>query len=44
MGKEQVQEMKMAAYLEACLEESNGDAVFVAKALGIELHAAPLRN
>ena len=24
----------MAAYLEACLEESNGDAAFVAKALG----------
>jgi probable addiction module antidote protein len=24
----------MAAYLEACLEESNGDASFVAKALG----------
>lgn len=25
---------EMAAYLEACLEESNGDATFVAKALG----------
>ncbi len=25
---------KMAAHLEACLEESNGDAAFVAKALG----------
>lgn len=25
---------EMAAYLEACLEESNGDAAFVAKALG----------
>ena len=25
---------EMAAYLEACLEESNGDACFVAKALG----------
>lgn len=25
---------EMAAYLEACLEEGNGDAVFVAKALG----------
>jgi probable addiction module antidote protein len=25
---------EMAAYLEACLEESNGDASFVAKALG----------
>ena len=24
----------MAAYLEACLEKSNGDAAFVAKALG----------
>lgn len=24
----------MAAYLEACLEEANGDAAFVAKALG----------
>ncbi len=24
----------MAAYLEACLEESNGDASFIAKALG----------
>ena len=24
----------MAAYLEACLEEANGDAPFVAKALG----------
>lgn len=24
----------MAAYLEACLDESNGDAAFVAKALG----------
>ncbi len=24
---------EMAAYLEACLEESNGDAAFVAKAL-----------
>src|SRR5512140_3195329 len=24
----------MAAYLEACLEESNGDAAFIAKALG----------
>ena len=25
---------KMAAYLEACLEEANGDAAFIAKALG----------
>lgn len=25
---------EMASYLEACLEESNGDASFVAKALG----------
>ena len=25
---------EMAAYLEACLEESDGDAAFVAKALG----------
>jgi probable addiction module antidote protein len=25
---------EMAAYLEACLEESNGDAAFIAKALG----------
>lgn len=25
---------EMAAYLEACLEESNGDASFVARALG----------
>jgi probable addiction module antidote protein len=25
---------EMVAYLEACLEESNGDAAFVAKALG----------
>lgn len=25
---------EMAAYLEACIEESNGDATFVAKALG----------
>ena len=25
---------EMAAYLEACLEEANGDASFVAKALG----------
>ncbi len=25
---------EMAAYLEACFEESNGDALFVAKALG----------
>ena len=24
----------MAAYLEACLEEANGDAAFIAKALG----------
>jgi len=25
---------EMAAYLEACLEEANGDAAFVVKALG----------
>ena len=25
---------EMAAYLEACLEEANGDAAFIAKALG----------
>ena len=25
---------EMAAYLEACMEEANGDAAFVAKALG----------
>ena len=25
---------EMAVYLEACLEEANGDAVFIAKALG----------
>ena len=25
---------EMAAYLEACFEESNGDAAFIAKALG----------
>ena len=25
---------EMAAYLEACLEEANGDATFIAKALG----------
>lgn len=25
---------EMAAYLEVCLEEANGDAVFIAKALG----------
>lgn len=25
---------EMAAYLEACIEEANGDAAFVAKALG----------
>ncbi|RKY23880.1 MAG: putative addiction module antidote protein [Planctomycetota bacterium] len=25
---------EMAAYLEACIEESNGDAPFIAKALG----------
>ena len=26
--------LEMAAYLEACLEEANGDAAFIAKALG----------
>jgi len=25
---------EMAAYIEACLEEANGDAAFIAKALG----------
>lgn len=25
---------EMAAYLEACIEEANGDAAFIAKALG----------
>ncbi|MDA8418359.1 MAG: putative addiction module antidote protein, partial [Desulfobacteraceae bacterium] len=25
---------EMAAYLEACMEEANGDASFIAKALG----------
>ena len=25
---------EMAAYLEACIEEANGDATFIAKALG----------
>ncbi|KXK01461.1 MAG: addiction module antidote protein [Acidobacteria bacterium OLB17] len=25
---------EMAAYLEACLEEANGDAMFIAKAIG----------
>jgi len=25
---------EMAAYLEVCLEEANGDAAFIAKALG----------
>lgn len=25
---------EMAAYLEACFEEANGDAAFIAKALG----------
>ena len=27
-------EKEIAAYLEACLEEANGDAAFIAKALG----------
>jgi DNA-binding phage protein len=26
---------EMAAYLEACIEEADGDAAFIAKALGI---------
>ena len=30
---------EMAVYLEACLEEANGDAAFIAKALGLKLHA-----
>ena len=31
---------EMAAYLEACLEEADGDAAFVAKALGDIARAA----
>ncbi len=31
---------EMAAYLEACIQESDGDAAFIAKALG---EVAPLR-
>ncbi len=27
-------QQEMAAYLEACIEEANGDAAFIAKALG----------
>jgi probable addiction module antidote protein len=30
---------EMATYLEACIEEANGDAVFIAKALGDIAHA-----
>jgi DNA-binding phage protein len=30
---------EMAAYLEVCLEEAEGDASFIAKALGLKLHA-----
>ena len=30
---------EMAAYLQACLEEANGDAAFIAKALGDLAHA-----
>ena len=30
---------EMAAYLEACLEEADGDAAFIAKALGDIAHA-----
>jgi probable addiction module antidote protein len=30
---------EMAAYLEACFEEANGDAAFIAKALGDIAHA-----
>jgi probable addiction module antidote protein len=30
---------EMAAYLETCLEEANGDAAFIAKALGDISHA-----
>jgi DNA-binding phage protein len=26
---------EMAAYLEACIEEADGDAAFIAKALGV---------
>ena len=37
---------EIAAYFEACLEEANGDAAFIAKALGLKLHAeaAPVSN
>ena len=34
---------EMAAYLEACLEDSGGDAAFVAKALGDIVRAKGLR-
>jgi hypothetical protein len=32
---------EMAAYLEACFEEANGDASFIAKALGLATSLAP---
>ena len=36
---------EMAAFLEACLEEAEGDAVFIAKALGdIRRHGKAVRS
>ena len=35
---------EMAAYLEACLEEANGDAAFIAKALGNIARAKGMSN
>lgn len=35
---------EMAAYLEACLEEADGDAAFIAKALGDIVRANVLRD
>lgn len=32
---------EMAAYLEAAIEESDGDAAFIAMALGLQLHVKP---
>lgn len=32
---------EMAAYLEAAIEESEGDAAFIAMALGLQLHIKP---
>ncbi|MBU1241741.1 hypothetical protein KKD52_17070 [Myxococcota bacterium] len=34
---------EMAAYLEACLEDPDADAAFIAKALGLRLHAETAR-